>query len=86
MSGFAANGGREGAARTGPSHSIVLAADPGARLVASKGLAYPSGRSSDWFKSKNPACAAVKREAEEDRGKERSLVPIPWERLRGSAR
>jgi hypothetical protein len=30
-----------------------------------------SGRSPDWLKSKNPACAAVKREAEEDWGKER---------------
>jgi hypothetical protein len=28
--------------------------------------AYRSGRSPDWLKSKNPACAAVKREAEED--------------------
>ena len=27
---------------------------------------YRSGRSSDWLKMKNPACAAVKREAEED--------------------
>ena len=27
---------------------------------------YRSGRSADWFKSKNLACAAVKREAEED--------------------
>jgi bifunctional non-homologous end joining protein LigD len=27
---------------------------------------YRSGRSSDWLKSKNPACGAVKREAEED--------------------
>jgi ATP-dependent DNA ligase len=26
---------------------------------------YRSGRSPDWIKSKNPACAAVKREAEE---------------------
>jgi hypothetical protein len=32
---------------------------------------YRSGRSPDWLKSKNPACAAVKREAEEDWGKER---------------
>jgi hypothetical protein len=31
-----------------------------------EGLAYRSGRSADWFKSKNLACAAVKREAEED--------------------
>jgi hypothetical protein len=27
---------------------------------------YRSGRSPDWLKMKNPACAAVKREAEED--------------------
>jgi bifunctional non-homologous end joining protein LigD len=27
---------------------------------------YRSGRSPDWLKTKNPACAAVKREAEED--------------------
>ena len=30
---------------------------------------YRSGRSKDWLKMKNPACAAVKREAEEDWGK-----------------
>ena len=30
---------------------------------------YRSGRSPDWIKSKNPACAAVKREAEEDWGR-----------------
>jgi bifunctional non-homologous end joining protein LigD len=29
---------------------------------------YRSGRSPDWLKSKNPACAAVKREAEEEWG------------------
>jgi ATP-dependent DNA ligase len=29
---------------------------------------YRSGRSSDWLKSKSPARAAVKREAEEDGG------------------
>jgi bifunctional non-homologous end joining protein LigD len=29
---------------------------------------YRSGRSPDWLKMKNPACAAVKREAEEDWG------------------
>ena len=28
--------------------------------------AYRSGRSPDWLKMKNPACAAVTREAEED--------------------
>ena len=31
-------------------------------------LSYRSGRSRDWLKSKNPASAAVKREAEEDWG------------------
>jgi bifunctional non-homologous end joining protein LigD len=31
-----------------------------------KDSAYRSGRSPDWLKMKNPACAAVKREAEED--------------------
>jgi bifunctional non-homologous end joining protein LigD len=30
---------------------------------------YRSGRSPHWIKSKNPACAAVKREAEEDWGR-----------------
>ena len=34
-----------------------------------KGSRYRSGRSDDWLKSKNPACAAVKREAEEDWGR-----------------
>jgi bifunctional non-homologous end joining protein LigD len=31
-----------------------------------KDSAYRSGRSPDWLKMKNPACAAVKREEEED--------------------
>jgi bifunctional non-homologous end joining protein LigD len=30
------------------------------------GSPYRSGRSRHWVKMKNPACAAVKREAEED--------------------
>jgi bifunctional non-homologous end joining protein LigD len=30
---------------------------------------YRSGRSPDWLKSKNPVCAAVKREEEEDWGR-----------------
>jgi ATP-dependent DNA ligase len=30
---------------------------------------YRSGRSPDWIKSKNPACAVVTREAEEDWGR-----------------
>jgi bifunctional non-homologous end joining protein LigD len=36
-----------------------------------KDSAYRSGRSPDWIKMKNPACAAVKREAEEDWSKEK---------------
>jgi bifunctional non-homologous end joining protein LigD len=36
-----------------------------------KSSPYRSGRSPDWIKSKNPACEAVRREAEEDWGKER---------------
>jgi hypothetical protein len=34
-----------------------------------KDSAYRSGRSADWLKMKNPACSAVKREAEEDWGR-----------------
>jgi bifunctional non-homologous end joining protein LigD len=30
---------------------------------------YWSGRSADWLKSKNPACEAVRRKAEEDWGR-----------------
>jgi hypothetical protein len=30
------------------------------------GSRRPSGRSKDWLKFKNPKCAGVKREAEED--------------------
>jgi bifunctional non-homologous end joining protein LigD len=30
---------------------------------------YRSGRSAHWLKMKNPGCAAVKREAEEDWGR-----------------
>ena len=35
------------------------------------GSIYRSGRSRDWLKFKNPAAPAVKREAEEDWGRER---------------
>src|SRR5262245_48995373 len=35
------------------------------------GSPYRSGRSRHWIKSKNPAAPAVKREAEEDWGKEK---------------
>jgi bifunctional non-homologous end joining protein LigD len=34
-----------------------------------KDSTYRSGRLADWLKMKNPACAAVKREAEEDWGR-----------------
>jgi ATP-dependent DNA ligase len=34
-----------------------------------KDSAYRSGRSPDWLKMKNPACSAVKREAEEEWGR-----------------
>ena len=34
-----------------------------------KDSAYRSGRSPDWLKMKNPACEAVRREAEEDWGR-----------------
>ena len=33
------------------------------------GSRYRSGRSPDWLKMKNPACEAVRREAEEDWGR-----------------
>jgi bifunctional non-homologous end joining protein LigD len=35
------------------------------------GSRYRSGRSTDWLKFKNPAAPAVKREAEEDWGKQK---------------
>ena len=45
----------------------------GAEVIVSKrkDSAYRSGRSSDWLKMKNTNAPAVKREAEEDWGKER---------------
>jgi bifunctional non-homologous end joining protein LigD len=45
----------------------------GCEGIASKrlGSPYRSGRSKDWLKFKNPAAPAVKREAEEEWGKER---------------
>ena len=40
-------------------------------IVSSRGIRdYSSGRSPHWLKSKNPNASAVKREAEEDWGKE----------------
>jgi ATP-dependent DNA ligase len=45
----------------------------GYKCIVSKrlGSPYVSGRSRHWIKSKNPAAPAVKREAEEDWGKEK---------------
>ena len=37
---------------------------------------YRSGRSPDWLKMKNPACEAVRREAEEDWGTLRILASL----------
>jgi bifunctional non-homologous end joining protein LigD len=42
-----------------------------------KDSAYRSGRSPDWLKMKNPACAAVKREEEEDWGKDKGRGSLP---------
>ena len=36
------------------------------RIPLSRRVTYCSGRSPDWLKMKNPACEAVRREAEED--------------------
>jgi bifunctional non-homologous end joining protein LigD len=41
---------------------------------------YRSGRSPDWLKMKNPACEAVRREAEEDWGSDRRPRRISWRR------
>jgi ATP-dependent DNA ligase len=38
-------------------------------LSKRKDSTYRSGRSPDWLKMKNPACEAVRREAEEDWGR-----------------
>jgi hypothetical protein len=42
-----------------------------ARTARKDRLTLRSGRSKDWFKFKNPAAPAVKREAEEEWSKER---------------
>ena len=47
----------------------VLAARLEGIVSKRKDSPYRSGRSPDWLKMKNPACAAVKREAEEDWGR-----------------
>jgi bifunctional non-homologous end joining protein LigD len=45
-----------------------------------KGSPYRSGRSPDWLKVKNPGCEAVRREAEEDWGRDRRPRRISWRR------
>jgi ATP-dependent DNA ligase len=57
-----------------PQHSVIEQA--AARLepttkAQTASSPYRSGRSRDWIKSKNPGAPAVKREAEEDWGKQR---------------
>ena len=57
---------------------------PGIEGIVSKRLRsrYSSGRTTDWLKMKNPAAPAVKREAEEEWGKDRWR----WERKRLAVR
>ena len=43
--------------------------EAGRHRQQAEGFTYRSGRSPDWLKMKNPACEAVRREAEEDWGK-----------------
>ena len=46
--------------------------NPAEGIVSKRlGSRYRSGRSPDWLKMKNPDAPAVKREAEEDWGKDR---------------
>jgi bifunctional non-homologous end joining protein LigD len=45
-----------------------------------KDLPYRSGRSPDWLKFKNPKPPAVRREAEEDWGRLRTIVPAALHR------
>jgi hypothetical protein len=43
------------------------------------GSKYRSGHSRDWLKLKNPNAPAVKRETEEDWGKEKARRPPTWQ-------
>jgi bifunctional non-homologous end joining protein LigD len=67
--GVRSNEHMEGDGPTVFAHACKL----GLEGIVSKrlGSPYRSGRSRHWVKMKNPACAAVKREAEEDWGKRR---------------
>src|SRR5438034_3573864 len=49
----------------------------GSKASKRKDSAYRSGRSPNWLKMKNPACSAVKREAEEGYGGLLSGVTLP---------
>jgi hypothetical protein len=60
-----------------------LLTDRARRALAQGALLSPyrSGRSRHWVKSKNPAAPAVKREAEEDWGKDRvAMKKHPYQR------
>jgi len=52
--------GRTASPSSTPAYSAARASCRSAKVSR-----YRSGRSRDWVKTKNPACAAVKREAEE---------------------
>ena len=68
---------RSGRAQSGPSGDRPEAGEHACALgcegIVSKrlGSRYRSGHSRDWIKSKNPAAPSVKREAEEDWGREK---------------
>jgi ATP-dependent DNA ligase len=77
---------------TRPNHAALLGATIflhacklGLEGIVSKrlGSRYRSGRSPDWLKMKKPACAAVKREAEEDWSAGRTGARSTWQRQLG---
>src|SRR5215813_13385871 len=49
--------------------ALLTIGNTAARQQAAGSRAYVPGRSPDWLKMKNPACAAVKREVEEEWGR-----------------
>jgi hypothetical protein len=57
--------------RRAPASVPVYTCKLGLKGIVSKlkDSTYRSGRSPDWLKMKNPACEAVRREAEEDWGR-----------------
>jgi hypothetical protein len=58
--------------------AVSLARDRTGLVSKRKDSPYRSGRSPDWLKMKNPACEVVRREAEEDWGKERRARISPF--------